>query len=68
MAMIKAIYEYEEKAMGMMDGFPVSVITTVIWTMRKFPESKPVLEKLLANNATPREMVKAVQPYLKTIN
>lgn len=49
-------------------SFPGSVKTTVIWALRKAEnraEAESEIEALLEQKATPKELVKAVQPMLR---
>ncbi len=58
----------EERVLRKMEerGFPGSVKMTVIGTLWDEPEQVTQLEKLLGNGATAREMVKAVQPIIRS--
>lgn len=46
-------------------GFPGSVKMTVIGSIWDEPEQLENLESLLDNGATPRDMVKVVQPIMR---
>lgn len=64
--MVTAKDETERRLLQKMDnmGFPWSVKTTVVLSLRHEPEQTPNMESLLDKGATAREMVKAVQPLI----